>query len=150
MRYNLFGGPGIGKSHKAAKMFLNGGVELVQEFVKPLAYKQVELEGWDYIRTFGCQLQRELELLDYTDIVTDSPLILQAYYAKRNGCPAWFEILDIALLFEEDHESMNMVLSRNYEYFDIGRFETEAEAIAIDEEIELFLKYHKIDFEVIK
>ena len=51
---------------------------------------------------------------------------------------------------EEDHESMNMVLSRNYEYFDIGRFETEAEAIAIDEEIELFLKYHKIDFEVIK
>lgn len=149
MRFNLFGGPGIGKSMRAAEIYLKGETELVQEFVKPKAFRNELTLGWDCVRTFSCQLKRELELLDYVDIVTDSPLLLQVVYAKENGCIAWEQLRDIALKFEEDYESVNYVLQRCFPYKDGGRFGDEEDARILDDLITTSLDAWGVEYETL-
>jgi len=149
MRINLYGGPGIGKSVKAAEIYLKGGIELVQEFVKPRAFRQELTLGWDCVHAFSCQLKRELELLDYTDIVTDSPLLLQVVYAKKNGCLVWEQLRDVALKFEEDFNSVNYVLQRCFPYKHAGRIESEFDASAMDEMIEDCLTCWGVKYETL-
>ena len=149
MRINLFGGPGVGKSIKAAEIYVDGGCELVQEFVKPRAFRGELVKGWECVTTFGCQLKREIELLPYTDIVTDSPLLLQAIYALFNDCPVAAELVDMAMKFDEDHPCDNFLVERVIPYTSLGRFQNEEEAIEIDKKIktvldELEIKYVKI------
>lgn len=144
MRTNFFGGPGVGKSHKAAEFYLKNKCKLVREFVKPMAWRNEEVLGWDCVNTFSCQLKRELEILDYTDIVTDSPLLLQVVYAKRNNCPVWRELLEIALEFDKDFDCVNYLIPRG-----AGRFQALQEARVIDIEIIDFLKEYGVKYDVL-
>ena len=149
MRINYFGGPGIGKSIRAAEIYVMGGFELVQEFVKPMAFRGEMVTGWNCVTAFGCQMKRELELLDYTDIVTDSPLLLQAIYAEINGCPVAAELIDIAVTFDEDHPCENYLIPRVIPYDSLGRFQTEVEAIQIDEIIKARLIELEISYDTV-
>ena len=162
-RINLYGGPGVGKSTLAAKLYShmkrNGAnVELVQEEVKQWAYEERQIHPWDCVPIFGRQFEREQQLLQngVWPIITDSPLLLNVFYSQTvHGCPAQYELANICKKFEKTWPSINFLVCRPNQDFDThGRYQTEAAAILIDQMVEDQLavhgvKYHRIqpDFE---
>src|ERR1041385_3278977 len=89
---NLYGGPGSGKSTAAAFFYYlmkkDGlSVELVREYVKDWAYEKRGIGTYDQIYFLGKQTRRESMLYSKVDwIVTDSPVMMNLYYAQRY-CP---------------------------------------------------------------
>ena len=85
---NLFGAPGAGKSTTAAFLFgelksMGLDVELVTEYVKDLVWDKRYKELSNQIICFGQQMRRIERLIGQVDIIiTDSPLLLNAYYNK--------------------------------------------------------------------
>ena len=79
--YNLFGGPGCGKSTLAARMFakmkqLGIDCELVTEAAKDIVWEGGVLDQYGL---FAEQLRRVKRLEGKVDIaITDSPILLQA------------------------------------------------------------------------
>lgn len=151
---NFFGGPGISKSSMAASVFSelkwNGiNAELIHEFAKEAAWEQRSKKFWNaqtYIT--GNQIWRQQMLLGDCDVaVTDSPIILGSVYAQGDSS-------DLArarevLLFQEfrKFDNINILLKRVKPYNPKGRNQTLEEAIKLDEEIELLLYEHCIEYE---
>jgi len=155
-RINFFGGPGVGKSTLAAKFFTHlkqrgYSVELVQEFVKQYVYTKRTLTSWGHVYTFGQQFGAELRALEggVEQIVTDSPLLLQAIYAKYNGCPAYDQLADISLEFEVEHPSANFLVLRTASYEGEGRWQDEEDAKVWDKLIAHDLDLHDIPYHYI-
>ena len=156
-RINLFGGPGVGKSTLAARIFTHlkergANVELVQEFVKRYVYEGRRIEPWHYVYTLSSQFDTEHRLLrgGVETLVTDSPLLLQCFYARHHGCPVHEQLTQIALTFEREHASVNFLLRRSVPYREHGRNEQEEEAQRIDDGVRQFLdtlnvRYLEID-----
>ncbi len=137
---NLFGAPSAGKSTGASYIFSKlkmAGVnaELVTEFAKDKVWeKSAEVfKNQDYI--FGKQYFRITRAMEKVDvIVTDSPLLLSAFYADKNSPTyATFQahVLDVALQLG----GLNFFLMRDKLYNPVGRFQTEGESDTISEEI---------------
>lgn len=162
-RINLFGGPGIGKSTTAANLysifkykFVNDGhptkIELIQEYVKEWAWEGTKIRGFDQIYICASQLRREeIPLRSGVDlIITDSPLILQCIYSKKNNVPGYNELFGIAHTFDKEYPSINIVLDRGSRpYVNHGRYETHDKAIEMDKYIEDELRYHMIQYKKI-
>ncbi len=91
LRINFYGGPGVGKSALAAKVYAELSragvvlVELVREFVKPWAYEGRKLDRFDQVYTFAQQLWAEHRLFKagIQVVVTDSPPLLQCVYTAK-------------------------------------------------------------------
>ena len=158
-RINFFGGPGVGKSTLAARLFAylkrNGeSVDLVQEVVKQWAYEKKQIHPWDCIGIFGRQFEAEQRLLQNAvkRIITDSPLLLQCFYAQiSHGCPAHWDMAEICKKFEVSYPSINFLVRRPYKNFDNhGRYQTEAAAILIDEMVEDQLAFHGVKYHYIQ
>ena len=119
-RINLYGGPGVGKSTLAAKLYShmkrNGAnVELVQEEVKQWAYEKRQIHPWDCVPLFGRQLEREQRLFQngVRQIITDSPLLLNVFYSQTShGCPAHRPLADICKTFEKSWPSIHFLVRR--------------------------------------
>jgi len=116
-RVNLFGGPGAGKSTIAALIFahakLSGKhIEHVQEYVKSWVYEKRDVSGFDQLYLLAKQIRREdLFLRSGVDsIVTDSPVMLAACYAKQYGLESWETLLRVVLDFEAKYPSLNIFL----------------------------------------
>lgn len=132
---NLFGGPGCGKSTTAAGLFYKmkldkHRVELVQEYAKDLTWEKRygALENQAYV--FAKQLQRLHRLEGQVDIaITDSPLLLSIMYTPP-GYPSSFcpFVLDMI----RRYNNLNYMLTREKEYQQYGRTQTEDEAKEID------------------
>jgi sugar phosphate isomerase/epimerase len=138
---NLFAGPGAGKTTTAAKLFAamkDKGlkVELVQEYVKSWAWEGREIGPLDQIYILAKQLRAESRLYGKVDyIITDSPIELSSYYDKRrNNDSAISNVVD-DLLSRVDVDRLNVFIKRDKPYYQHGRYETEAEAVNIDEEL---------------
>ena len=145
-RINIYGGPGVGKSTLAARIFSlmkqrGDNVELVQEFVKQFAYFGQRVTGWHCLYTFAKQLRAEQKLLEngVDVIVTDSPLLLQCRYAQKHGCLVTIQLEQICYSFEKEYSSFDVFVKRNNNFIEEGRFETAKEAIAMDKFIRKFL-----------
>ncbi len=138
MRICLYGGPGIGKSTTAAKLFtelkkLGVNIELVTEYVKTWAWEDRKITSYDQVYIFGKQLRAEdLLVRKGVNIITDSPLLLQLAYSRRNKDPFVPELLNIHTRFTETHPAFNILLRRTVPYSQHGRYETAAGAIEID------------------
>ncbi len=154
-RINLFGGPGVGKSTFAAKLFahlkkMGENIDLVQEVVKQWAYEGKQIHSWDCIGLFGRQFEAEQRLLrnGVQSIITDSPLLLQCFYAQTvHGCPVHWEMVNICKKFEESHPSINFLIQRPIINFEIhGRYQTEEAALQIDKMVEDQLAVHGIKY----
>lgn len=148
MKINLYGGPGIGKSTVASLVFaelkVRGlNVEMVHEYAKELVYEGIDLRNVDQFfqdRILIEQLRRELLFFKKVDyIITDSPLMLNAYY---NGGKT-----SVFMAKQTDSESdLNFYLTRTNEHFEgKGRSHTEKESVVIDKKMLSFLKKHKVN-----
>lgn len=141
---NLFGGPGIGKSTICAQMYADlkkRGVscEMVREYVKDWAWEQRQLGPYDQLHITGEQIRREALLLGRTNIViTDSPVLIGAEYARRYSPRHVAKgALEAARAYyrqvaEDGHEHIHVMLARAGEYTPESRYQTESEARKID------------------
>lgn len=145
MRINLIGGPGVGKSATAGRVFSqmkekHYSVEYVNEYVKAWVQAGRNIKKFDQIYIFGKQTQYEYKWLanGVKNIITDSPTFLSVFYAnryvsERMGAAIW----ELCKLYDEEHPFFNIFLERDLSlpYDENGRYQTKEEAIAMDEDM---------------
>lgn len=135
MRINLISSSGSGKSTVAAGLYAylkKSGfeVELVREVIKDWAYECRFPQEYDQLMIFASQLHAEDKMLRYgiPNIITDSPLFMQCFYAKNYKFPCWKQLFQIAKKFEKNHPSFNIWLDRTGVPFNPnGRYEKKRE-----------------------
>lgn len=157
---NIHGGPAAGKSTTSSLMYYllkskNLNAELVREFVKGWAWQQRNIGPYDQFYFMGKQSHYESSLYGKVDwIVTDSPVLLCAVYAKRYNIPEIGKGISEAIrafykqASLDGHVHHHIVLKRTKPYIQSGRFETENQAKEIDGEAEAFLKEAGYDYEL--
>lgn len=146
---NLFAGPGAGKSTTAAKVYAllkdrGAKVELVREYVKDWAWAKRRVSPLNQLLILGKQSDKEALLYTEVDfIVTDSPILLPPFYQQKYTGKTYLYPAASAFMEQakEDYgvSYTNIFLKRQKQYAADGRFETEAEANEIDNEIALYL-----------
>ena len=145
---NLLGGPGCGKSTTAAGLFYlmkvkEYKVELIREYIKDAVYENRDIFS-DQIYIFGKQNRRQYILQHKVDwAITDSPILLSAVYAPKNYYPAFSEL---CLQTFDSYNNLNILLKRVKPYVNLGRNQTEKQAIEIDNRVETFMLDNKIMF----
>jgi hypothetical protein len=150
---NLFGPPGVGKSTVRSGVFwlmktIGLSVEEVSEYAKYLVLtgRTWQLER-EQLYLLSKQHHKQLILAgQYEFAVTDSPLLLSAFYAPKpyfSGFPA---------LVQEAYasfENINFYLSRDLEggqFEEAGRLQTRAQSLEIDREMRTFLAEHGVQY----
>lgn len=151
-RINLFAGPCSGKTTAAASLFSrlkaeHYGVELVQEYVKEWAYQKRQIKPFDQVQLFSEQLRREYSYLQHNaHIITDCPLMMTIVYARKHNTPCYDALISIAKCFEEEYPSVNIFVDRPEKYNEEGRYQTQEEAVKLDNEIHNFLDEHNVEY----
>lgn len=144
---NLYAGPGAGKSTGAAYLFYRmkaSGIncEYITEFAKDKTWEHnaMSLNCQFYIS--GKQAYRIARVNGQVDvIVTDSPILLGALYAKQP------HIINACIGEDAMYENqLNVFINRKKEYNPIGRNQTETEAKLIDVQTKEFLVSHNKEF----
>ncbi len=148
---NFLSGPGNLKSGIASGVFSLLKLhyvrsELVTEFPKDLTWEKnwALLDMQSYI--FGEQNRRLARIQDEVDvIVTDTSLLFSLVY-RRTSLTEEFE--NYVMSVYNSYNNLNIVLTRNEsaEYEDLGRAQSESEAITIDNIVESILVQHDIDY----
>jgi hypothetical protein len=155
---NLFGGPGVGKSTTAAKVFselqLKGyKCDLPYEFPKQVAWESNVSQISDQSYIFSNQhrgIVRSFGKVDY--IILDSPILLSIVYKNRyhQGYPSnlYGDSFDnFVLEVFKGYDNINFVLERNTETFEEnGRLQTKEESLEIDNDIVNLLTNNDIDY----
>lgn len=155
---NLYGGPGIGKSTLAAKLYAEMAVqkynvELVREYVKDWAWAGRKIGKYDQMYFLVQQFKREAILYNKVDyIITDSPFTLAAFYAEHYLGQSFLTNSALAMrkLAEEDGIIFkDFVVIRSTTYEATGRYETEDQAKELDQKIELYLANNNIKYSLL-
>lgn len=138
---NIYGGPGVGKSTFRARLFTElkyRGVicEESPEYAKDKVYEESLTTLSNQIYVFGKQHHRLFRLLKQNDVVVcDSPLLNTLLYDSDNN-------KELRALVVSEHHKMNnydILLVREHEYQQTGRYQNEEEAKKLDDEIENIL-----------
>ena len=138
---NLFGEPGAGKSTAATYIFamlkMQGiKCEYVSEFAKDMVWDEdfKALENQPYV--FGCQSYRLSRIANEVDVaITDCPLLLSAVYNRdpifiaNTALHEDFKKLVVSIF--KSYDNINVLLDRQHEYEDMGRHESEEEALEV-------------------
>lgn len=141
---NTYGGPGTGKSTTSfyiAYLLKDRGVnaELVQEYVKGWAWEGRKIGPYDQWYFLGHQIRRESLLFGKVDyIVTDSPILLGAYYASLYSPPDIKEAIltSVKGYYKQceldGHKHVHVKLQRSKPYNPAGRYQSEDQAKEAD------------------
>lgn len=153
---NFYAGPGTGKSTTASALFAelkyqNLNVEYVTEYAKELTWAGAGpkyFEAQDMIH--GMQHFRIMSVAKsgVDIIITDSPLLLGLVYM-----PADYPQPSLALQIREAYaryDNLDIFIRRNKPYNPKGRYQSEAEARAKDDEILEMLQREKISFHTLE
>lgn len=153
---NLYGGPGTGKSTGAAFLYhqlkiQHINAELVREYVKEWAWDSRTISMYDQIYFLGKQTRKESMLYGKVDwIVTDAPIMMILYYAQKYCSVSVSEGVRAAVLAlyrqcaDDGINHYHVLLNRNSPYQSEGRYQSEKEALEMDEEIRKLLVSLKI------
>jgi hypothetical protein len=149
-RICFYGAAGTAKSTIAAYVFsqlkMKGmSVELVREHVKNWTYYNRVPRSFDQCFLFAKQLHLEDEVLQagFDYVVTDCPLLLPVFYAKRAEVPGSKQLLRQVEEFDKRYQPLHILLQRPPGSYDkLGRFHSPKEIKVIDEELEGFLHEH--------
>ena len=153
-RINLFSGACGGKSITATNVraqlgFKGYDIELVDEVIKDWTYIPRIPKDCDSFYLQAGQIQKEdIRLRAGVDlIVSDSPLMLQYFYALYHKVPLQEGMLSAALEFEQLYPSLNIFIDREDKFYnEVGRYEKLAEAKHIDTLIKGVLVQNKTSF----
>ncbi len=148
LRINFYGGPGVGKSTLAARVYADlkqlgvNSIELVPEFIKPWAYEGKQFDSFGNTYVFGNQLWSELRFLNagVDIIVSDSPMMLQCAYAYQANKIIGSSLRDIALQYEKQYPSLNFFVDRTVPGPLRARYQTKEELETLDCSIRQFLQ----------
>lgn len=157
---NLFAGSGSGKSTTAALLFgemklLGYNVELVTEYVKTLAWRNIKIDELDQLVFLGKQIEREKNLYGKVDyIITDSPILLcgiyQEYYSKGKRLSATDACLSyLNHVKDAEVKHLNYFINRGDTFNPKGRYETFEQAKEIDIFVRSFLNKHYVEYKEI-
>lgn len=149
---NLFGGPGVGKSTLAARLFdrMRCGlkrVELVTEYAKGLVYAGDDFDISNSLYLLSQQdrqLQRLVGKVDYA--ISDSPLPTVLLYAKGRYQAPWFR--EAVLGAFSTYDNANYLVQRQWPYEPYGRYQTEAEAEQVDKDLLSLLSAAEIPYSI--
>lgn len=157
--YNLYGGPGTGKSTSAAYLYYRlkaagKNAELVREYVKDWAWEGRKISTYDQLYFTGKQIRRESLLYGKTEvIVTDSPVMMGILYSQKfSPCSVAEGVKASTLAFyrqaaEDGHQHRHVFLKRTKPYNPSGRYQTEDQARELDAELKGMLQQLNIPFE---
>lgn len=152
--FNLYGGPGTGKSTTAAGVFskikLAGfNAELVTEYAKDVVWDKSFNKLSNQLYILGKQFHRLYRLQGQVDVViTDSPVLLSVIFNKLNKNPIPSQAFEPIIEYCYNlFDNYNIFLNRLKPFKQIGRVETEAQARNIDKMIKdsLVPKYNPFD-----
>lgn len=149
---NLYGAPGAGKSTGSAYIFgqlkmNNISVELVREFVKDKIYEKSEGVFNDQVYILGKQHFRQTNVKGNVDvIITDCPLIIQAYYTDKYKFPYADELRQLVLKLYSLENNVNYFVNRDKPYNPDGRFQTEADSDSISGNLKEYLNNLNIEY----
>ena len=149
---NLFGAPGSGKSTGASYIFaalkLKGvNAEIATEFAKEKVWEENSCVFKCQPYIFGKQVYRLVRLMDKVDvIITDSPILLCAYYGKNELSSFVWAVEDT---FDE-YNNKNYFILRDKPYNPKGRFQNETESNQVSKDLKEFLDERNIDYKVVK
>jgi nicotinamide riboside kinase len=155
---NLYGGPGAGKSTGAVYLFhklktQGENAELVREYVKEWVWTARKFSTYDQIYFLGKQTRQESLLFGKVDwIVTDSPVMMNLYYAQKYCPPVISEGVRACTLAyyhqaeDDGHKHVHVFLNRTKPYLSHGRFQNEDEAKEIDDDVKKVLRHLKVPF----
>lgn len=152
---NLYGAPGAGKSTGSAYIFgqlkmNNISVELVREFVKDKIYEKSEGVFNDQVYILGKQHFRQTNVKGNVDvIITDCPLIIQAYYTDKYKFPYADELRQLVLKLYSLENNINYFVNRDKPYNPDGRFQTEADSDSISDNLKEYLDNLDIEYKEI-
>ena len=152
---NLYGAPGAGKSTGSAYIFgqlkmNNISVELVREFVKDKIYEKSEGVFNDQVYIRGKQHFRQTNVKGNVDvIITDCPLIVQAYYTDKYKFPYADELRQLVLKLYSLENNINYFVNRDKPYNPDGRFQTEADSDSISGNLKEYLDNLGIEYKEI-
>lgn len=156
---NLFAGPGAGKSTFQSDLYSfmkkeRLKVEMVREVAKKWAWRKEKITPVDQLNIIGQQILDESDLYGKVDyIVTDSPILLGAFYMQYNfGETFMSEMVHSYMKFAQENgvEFKNFYLCRNnLQYETSGRFQTISQINTLDEELEWFLWDYGIAYDKI-
>lgn len=152
---NLYGAPGAGKSTGSAYIFgqlkmNNISVELVREFVKDKIYEKSEGVFNDQVYILGKQHFRQTNVKGNVDvIITDCPLIVQAYYTDKYKFPYADELRQLVLKLYSLENNINYFVNRDKPYNPDGRFQTEADSDSISGNLKEYLDNLGIEYKEI-
>lgn len=160
---NLFGGPGVGKSTTAAKIYNElqmAGYEcdLPYEFPKQVAWEDNRSQITDQLFIFAGQhrnIVRSYGKVDY--IILDSPILLSLVYKTlyNEGFPSLlygnnFDRMALDVFKGYNNINFNIERKSKSEYIKEGRFQTYDESVRVDNMIVKTLEDNDIDYIPIK
>ena len=146
--FNLFAGPGSGKSTTAAGLFfimkcMGMKVELVTEYAKDLVYdgslNGTASQQYEIFYEQSARMKRLIGKVDY--IITDSPILMQFMYGER--APGMREeypnyLNDIKSVMR-DFTNRDYLIERVKPYHAYGRVHDEQEARDLDRDVRRLL-----------
>jgi len=144
----IYGGPGAGKSTFRARLFTElkyKGVicEESPEYAKDKVYEESFTTLTNQIYIFGKQHHRLFRLLKQNDVVIcDSPLLNTILYDSDNNK----ELRALAISEHKKLNSFDILLFREHEYQQTGRYQNEDEAKDLDKDIENILVENDVTF----
>jgi hypothetical protein len=137
---NIFGGPGIGKSTQAYDLFVNlkklgKNVDVIPEYAKKLVYRNAtNILAKEQLYIFSKQIHeyRIREQAGVEIVICESPLPLSIVYNKLNSSED-FKYFDELVWHEfNKYENINIILNRETDYQNIGRYQDIDGAINVD------------------
>lgn len=151
---NLLGSPSAGKSTTMADLFARlkwEGIdcEMASEFAKDLVWEDRQETLSDQLYIFAKQNRKLHRLKGKAQvIITDSPLLLSAFYNNKNfGISPKFN--DLVLEKFNEYQNLNYYIHRQKKYNPNGRLQTEAESNQIGIELKEMLDKYGVEYKEI-